>query len=345
MKNFFGKKSVAVTITLIVIALAVVIGFSTGASRTPDYQPESNVAAQAWARENYEQYEQYLDDDAELFSDAMRRSIATTCAQLDYSYGSILGIATIDGLDDTYIEDRAYDEGLELGLGESDLMLLIDADSAQWYVAYGDEMAAYVDNELAILFQGALEDALFSGKADACMKKLLPELLDWYDGVFPTAREESYGEAQTGGFGAIMSILMIIIFIAIVVALISRPRRRYYDGGVYSGRRPGFWSGFFWGSHMGRRHHHAPPPPPRPNPRPPMGGSRPGGARPGAGASGFKPSSRGFGSSSRGGSFGGSSRGGFGGSSRGGSFGGGSRGGFGGGSRGGGSRGGFGGRR
>lgn len=339
MKNFFGKKSVAITITVLVIALALVIGNTGAPGETPEYQPESSSAALSWAKENYEQYERYLDDQEDLFSDSVRRSIATYCAQLDYSYGSLLGVATVDGVDGS-MEDGAYDVGAELGLGEGDLMLLIDTESWQWYVAYGDDMAEYVDNAMAIVFQSALDDRLFSGKADACMKELLPGLLNWYEDTFPAANMQG-GEESTGGAGFLMNLILFLIVLAVVVALLARPRRRYYDDGVYEARRPGFWSGWFIGSHFGRRHRHAPPPPPRPNPGPRPGGPRPGGSgpRPGAGASGFKPSSRGFGSSSRGS---------FGGGNRGGSFGGGSRGGFGGGSRGGGggSRGGgFGGGR
>ena len=115
-------------------------------------------------------------------------------------------------------------------------------------------------------------------------------------------------------------ILIAIVVIAIVCRILFRPRRRYYDDGVYyDGPRPGFWSGMFWGSMLGRSRGHRPPPPP---------GPRPGGFNTRPGGSGFRPSSRGFG----GGSFGGSRGGGFGG--RGGGFGGGSRGGgFGGGRR------------
>ena len=340
MKNFFQKKSVAVTITLIVIAVAVVIGFASAPkASTPQavYSPVSIASAQDWAKENYAQYEDFIEDDADLFSSGMLETFAKYDAQLDYSYGSIMGVMTVDSLDGASMEDYAMDASAELGLGDSDMLLLIDTDTEQWYLAYGDDMADYVNNELSILFRQDLGE-LFSGNAGTCVKKLFADLIDWYADYIPAADSASaqaepvYHEEE--GMD-ILSVLIILVVLVVLIRLLSRPRRRTYydDGPYYGGPRPGFWSGMFWGSMFGRnRGHRAPPPPPGPGPRPgyrpPSGGPRPGGTtRPSSGgSSGFKPSSRGFGSGSRGSGFGGGSRGGgFGGGSRGGGFGGGRR--------------------
>ena len=203
-------------------------------------------------------------------------------------------------------------------------------DTEQWYLAYGNDMADYVNNDLSILFRDNL-GKLFDGDAGKCVENLFDDVLSWYQANIPAASggvsqpETVYVQKEERGmdlFGIFITILVIVI----ICKIIFRPRRRYYDDGAYygGGPRPGFWSGMFWGSMLGRnRGHRAPPPPPGPRP-----GPRPGGFNTRPGGSGFKPSSRGFG----GGSFGGSRGGGFGG--RGGGFGGGSRGGgFGGGRR------------
>ena len=68
MKEFFQKKSVAITITLVVIALAVVIG-AVSAPKGAQTQSSASLSADAsgWAKKNYAQYEDFLDDDADLF--------------------------------------------------------------------------------------------------------------------------------------------------------------------------------------------------------------------------------------------------------------------------------------
>ena len=339
MKNFFQRKGVAVTITLIVIAIAVVIGFASApkASTTQTvYAPETSQTAQSWAKENYAQYEDFIDDAAGMFTSGTLETFAKYDAQLDYSYGSIMGVQTVDGLDGKSMEDYAMDASAELELGNSDMLLLIDKESEQWYLAYGDDMAEYVDNELSVLFRQNL-GSLFSGKASTSVTALFEDLLGWYEKNIPATSssasqpEPVYYEEDRGM--NLFSVLITILIIVVICRLIFRPRRRYYDDGAYyGGSRPGFWSGMFWGSMLGRnRGHRAPPPPgpgPRPGYRPPSGGARPGSfnTRPSGGSSGFKPSSRGFGGGSRGSGFGGGSRGGgFGGGSRGGGFGGGRR--------------------
>ena len=85
MKEFFQKKSVAITITLVVIALAVVIG-AVSAPKGAQTQSSASLSADAsgWAKKNYAQYEDFLDDDADLFDDDAIETFAKYDAQLDY---------------------------------------------------------------------------------------------------------------------------------------------------------------------------------------------------------------------------------------------------------------------
>lgn len=250
--------------------------------------------------ENYGQYEDFLEDDADLFSDTTLETFAKYNAQLDYTYGSIMGLVTTDDLDGKTMEDYAMDESADLELGDSDMLLLIDTDTEQWYLAYGNDMASYVDNDLSILFKENL-GSLFTGNAGSSVTGLYKGLLSWYASNIPAASHEevqtqpvSYRQEERMSFGSILLTLFIIL---IVLRIIFRPRRRYYDDGVYyGGSRPGFWSGMFVGSMFGRSRGHRPPRlRSRPGYRPPSGGARPGGFNTRPGGSGFKPSSRGFG--------------------------------------------------
>ena len=138
-------------------------------------------------------------------------------------------------------------------------------------------MADYVDNDLSILFRQNL-GSLFTGSAEKSVTGLYQDLLGWYAENIPAASgnavqpEPAYVQKEESSID-LFGILITILVIVILFKIIFRPRRRYYDDGVYygGGPRPGFWSGMFWGSMLGRNRGHRPPPPPGPRPgyRPP----------------------------------------------------------------------------
>lgn len=336
--KFFNKQGVAITITILMVVAAIAIGFFASAGKT-EYDPDSAASAASWAKEHSSEYEKFIRDDVGLLSDSARQKLARVDAELDYTYASIVGVAVIRDLDGAEIGDAAYDYGYEIGCGESDLMLLIDAGTQDWYLAWGDDMAYYVNNELEVIFRSYMGEKVFSGSADRQLEALFTDLADWYEDTIPVA--DSHGETASAGSRiatVLLTVCIIIAVISLIVALCSRPRRRYYAAGPAGGSN-GFWKGMFWGSLLGGNRGRRPPPPPPHNPPPPGGpGFGSGPNRSGGPSRSSSSRSGGFGGSSRGSGFGSGSRGGgFGGSSRGGSFGGrsgGSRGGgFGGGRR------------
>lgn len=317
------KRPVAILLTLVMIAAAVGIGWAR-APQTPsaDYDPQSGAAAAKWAEENWEEYDRWVSDGAGILERDTEEKIAKYNAELDYTYGSIAGLITVSGLDED-MEQAAYDLGDQLGLGQSDLVILLDTESEQWYLTGGDNIVSYLDNALRILATERLKN--FAGGADKAALSFYQGLMDWYETNIP--QEGSHGGESAGDEA--VGFFVILVFVVIVILILARPRRRTF---WFGGPRPP---------------RHGPRPPYGPGPRPPRGGMGPGPGgprpprsapprstpRPPAGSSGG--GSRGFGSSSRGGFGGSSSRGGFGGggSSRGGFGGGGSRGGFGSGRR------------
>ena len=326
--KFLKKPAVAIVIVALVIVLTGAVGLLTAPTRLPE------VTLNDW-----------VADGADLLSDQTRTLIAETDQQLDAAYGGVLAVATVDGLKYYDLEDFTYDLGEKWGLGGRDMILVIDAGTQSYYLAYGDTLGAVMDGTAAQTLQQAFQtylgSAFFSGQSDQQMALLLNAVSNWYrtnsaaiSNASGTVYATGYGGEYRGGHSfssALVLLVLVILFILVMSGFFAGMRSRgiYGTGPIFVP----FWMPRFRGPRW------RPGPPPGPAPPPPGGGPRNfGGGNRGGSFGGSR--SGGFGGS-RGGGFGGSRGGGFGGS-RGGGFGGGSRGGgFGGGSRGGG----FGGRR
>lgn len=364
--KFFQKTWVAWLLTAVMIVTAVAIGQSKGggAVSTPIPEPAAGLDESL----STSGYDKWIWDDAGILSASTERQICLYNANWDYRYNSVVAIATTQSPGGS-LEEFAWDQGADMGLGEGDAILVISDLDGDWFVAPGDDFSTILTNRVV----SELEDVLSGDLNDTTVLRFYETLNNVYADNF------GLGNAQTGGsYGyddsgnTVVGVIMLaFILIAIVVVINSIDRMRYntYRQRYYGVVNPPviFRPIFFWhgpGTYWYRRHWRQPPPPP-----PPRGpGNRPGGGF--GGSSGFgggssgsfggtgnrgprgggtfggRPSgggrSGGFGGSFGGSSFGGSRGGGSFGGSRSGGFGGGGRsGGFGGGSRGGG----FGGRR
>ena len=293
----------AVVVAVLLVAAAV--GISQYRLRGGgEYAPESASAAQQWGRENADAYERFVDDGAGLFSDATLETIAEQNAALDYRYGTILGLYTTAGVAGD-MEEAAYDAKDALGLGDGDFLLLLDSSAQDWYLVFGGDLSYYVDNELEILFRGAMGELFRS--PDREIVRLYTQLEDWCADNLPLAQQEA---RPTSVLSSIARVLLVVaVLAALVMAFVAASAVRF-GRRVVGGWRPRFFfgPGPFWRGPWRGPGPFGPPPGPHHGP-----GPRPG---PGPRSSGGRPG--GFGGSSRGGGFGGSR----GGSSRGGGFGG-----------------------
>ena len=343
--NVFKKRGVALTVLILAVIAAILIGQLTKPSVDETYKPESDATAQSWAKAHADSYTAYVQDGAGLFSSQTLQTLAQDNAALDYRYGGILGVVTAKSLGDTTI--KAYSDQICYGTdtyGNGDLVLLVNEETGEWYVSPGDDISYYLNDELEILFTQNLGDS-FWADPDGRIVTLFTQVSGWYAKNVPVSGQEAQQEqasqkSSSSGVGGIVVLILVLFIIFVILSfvfsLVAGVRR--VIGGY------GFF-GPFWGPWWGgcyHRHprwfggfHGAPPPPPHHGP----GGPRPPRSDPprynGGGRSGFGGGSRGgFGGGSRGGFGGGGSRGGFSsGGGRGGFGGGGSRGGFGGGRR------------
>lgn len=365
--KFFQKIWVAWLLTAAMIAAAVGIGLSKGGAVSA---PISEPAAGLDESLSTQSVQKFFWDDADILSSSTEKQINLYNANWNYRYNSVVALVTTDSAGD--LEEFAWDQGIDLGLGEGDAILAISARDEDWYVAPGNDFSTILTNRVV----SDLEDVLSGDLNDKTVLAFYAALNQVYLDNFGLGNAEpggSYGYNDSGDT-MVGVVMLVIILIAIVVIINAIDRMRYntYRQRYYGVVNPPvmFRPIFFWhgpGTYWYRRHWRQPPPPPPPRgPGPGPGGGFGGSSGFGGGSStgfggrgnsgprgggtfGGRPSggghSGGFGGSFGSGGFGGSRGGGFGGGSfggsRGGGFGGGRSGGFGGGSRGGG----FGGRR
>ena len=314
--KFFQKTGVAVTITVLAVVAALVIGF--GPSLTGQ-KMEQTVSQEIPARETTATEtpaaevsgtagdetisNKYIRDDAGLFTRSGETEIKDYNDKIYSKTGTHVAILTTADTKGMSLESYTNNAFDSMGLSEFDMLFSIDTTSQTWYVTTGAYVADSTDSELEQIFKSGFASILDSDADDAA-KTLYKQLYSWCKSNLNGAAPQAEEPVQQTSYGRRKSVIGTIITILVIYWIV----KAIFGSGRRGGGGGGFWSGLFLGSLFSNRHH-------GPGPGP---GSRPGG----------------FGGGPRPGGFGGGPR-----------PGGGSRGGFGGGRGGfGGGRGGFGGR-
>lgn len=348
------KRWVAVVITLVVIGLAICFGLMKAQSGS-DLPAEGSGALDTAL--DTSSYTRFLYDQADLLSPSAEETILLYNANWDDRYNSVVAVVTLESVGTSSLEDAAYDQGADMGLGEGDAVLLIAVAEDSYYVAPGTDFATILTNQAVDELESRLNSA---PNYESAVLSFFSGMDTIYQANFGLGNQEvpqGGGYVFFSGYRWLVSLIALLMVLFVILSAIDSARYNAYRRMYYGVPNPPvvfrpifFWHGPGYGWYQ-RRWRRPPPPPPR-GPRGPGG---PGGPRPGGPSSGFggagnrgprgggtfggRPSGGGR-PGGFGGSFGGSRGGGFGGA-RSGGFGGGRSGGFGGGSRGGG----FGGRR
>ena len=340
------KRWVAVVILLLVIALSICIGHMKAPVGAD--QPAVDQAQSLDTGLDTQSYTRFLYDKADLLSAQAEETICLYNANWDYRYNSVVAVVTVERTDGASLEDAAYDQGADMGLGEGDAVLLISVADNNYYLAAGNDFSTILTNQAVDDLQGRLESG----------SDYQSGILSFYAGMdqvyqanfgLGNAAQQGGGDyyVSYGGYSWIFSLVVLLLVLYLILSAIDSVRYSAYRRMYYGIPNPPvvfrpifFWHGPRYGWYQ-RRWHRPPPPPPGGPGRGPgpggfggfgggsssgFGGAGNRGPR-GGGTFGGRPS--GGGRSGFGGSFGGSRGGGFGGG-RGGGFGGGRGGGFGG---------------
>ena len=197
--NFFKKTSVAVLITILVVALCCVWGYtrvSDGDSASSHYLSDRHSG-----ESNLNYYLGWISDSARLFNADTIDTMARENLTLDNTYGSLVAVKTVSYLNGRDIQSYAEETALDIGLDKRDMLLFLDSNSESWYVTYGADLVTYVESsgELPNLFRRHLNNAFWEeGNTDKAMLALFSDLDDWYEENIPPLEKNSTGFLPAG---------------------------------------------------------------------------------------------------------------------------------------------------
>ena len=285
--KFLQKRWVAVTLAVLMVVAA--IGIGQARVRTPAAIPGPGLNYDLDESLSTKSVEKFLWDDGGVLSSDAKQRIHFYNANWNYRYESVVALVTTDSkVTDT--ETFAWDQALDMGLGEGDAILAISVQNQDYFIVPGNDFATILTNRVV----SDLEDILSGKLNDKTVLAFYEALNQVYLDNFGLGNAQGgYSPSYDDGGGRMAGIVMLaVILIAIVLVINAIDRMRYntYRTRYYGVVNPPvvFRPIFFWhgpGSYWYRRHWQRPPPPPPP--RPPRGPGPGGGSFGGGSSTGF----------------------------------------------------------
>lgn len=242
--KFFQKTSVAVLLTLLVVALCCVLGYTrAGAGHG---QGVSAPPAQQAGESGMNYFLNWIDDGANLFTMETTDTMARDNLSLNSTYGCLLAVRTTYSLGGEDIETYAKNLFQEVELGSMDMLLVIDAGREAWYLAYGGSIRPYVEDEtvspaLPTLVADNLDSDFFRGESNRGILALFADLESWCAAALPTLdssglpflvgdKEQSLslGSILRGVLFALLVNLWWIVLLLVILNVADRIRFRRY---------------------------------------------------------------------------------------------------------------------
>ena len=267
--KFLQKRSVAWTITALLIAAAVVIAWTGGLDRS--------LSTGA--------YERWVGDFAGVLSDEQVEQICLYNANWDNRYGSVIVVELLADAPDISLEDYTYDQANAFELGSFDAYLAIVPDTGEAYFAAGIDYPL-TDSQIGVYMSQYLYDYVQDGDYGDGVLNLFSHLNEYYLDNYGDGSGYSddyyYVSYSSGWVMVVFWLILLVVVLSIIDSMrFNSYRARYYGVAYppYMFRPIFFWHGPRYGWYRRRWHRPAPPPPP------PPGHHRPGGF--GGGPMGF----------------------------------------------------------
>lgn len=178
--SFFKKTSVAVILTVLIVALCCVWGY-TRAYLSNQGDTETTGQSQRAGESNLNYFLNWIDDGANLFTMETTDTLARDNLDMSNTYGTMVAVKTVNYLNGEDIETYSKELFEQVSLGSKDMMLVIESSNRAWYLVYGGGLRSYADgnDSLVALLQESLDDEFFQGHSDEGILALFRGLEDW----------------------------------------------------------------------------------------------------------------------------------------------------------------------
>ena len=249
--RFFKNRIVAIVITALIVAGCLVYGFG---KKPADLIP---VKETVW-----------VADSAGVLSGLTKGLVESYNKTWDSNVRSVVAVATANSTKGWELEDYALELGEKWGLGENDMLLLLDIGGDDYGIVYtASKLVADSDVDAALASSG-FGSAFAAGDYDAAVQGFFSALDSSYSalplsggdgyyyyyingsGGYTSSYGDSYYYYDGGGRGGLSTAVLIIIPLLILILLVSAVDRARYRTwyGRYHGVKgaPVFIPIFFW---------------------------------------------------------------------------------------------------
>ena len=226
--KLFQKTSVAVALTVVMIAAAIGIGQVRGSSA-----PAVPQAAGLDKSLSTSSYATWISDEAEVLSDQEEQQICLYNANWVARYDSLIAVATVREVSGD-IADYAYALGEQIQLGAADGILVVDTGTNNCYLAVGPDYPMTDEQVTSHLDRYLYENAM-AGQFGTGVLSLFDGINQFYVenyglGYLETS-QNAYGGRSTGE--TVMSLVVLLVILVVIASVVdslryTSYRQRYY---------------------------------------------------------------------------------------------------------------------
>ena len=262
--KLFQKTSVAVALTIIMIAAAIGIGQWRAASADPVEETAQSTGLDSSL--STAAYTKWIDDQADVLTDQQEEQIALFNANWVKRYDSLIAVATRTSIDGK-IDDYAYDLGVQIELAAADGILVINTSTGDCYLAVGSDYPMTDSQVSSYMDQYLYEDAM-AGKFGDGVVKLFTGVNEFYVDQYGLGYLSKGSSSYNSRTDTIISVIALVVILVVIASILdslryTSYRQRYYGvvNPPYVFRPILFWHGPGYGWYQ-RRWRRPPPPPP-----------------------------------------------------------------------------------
>lgn len=217
--KLFQKTSVAVALTVVMIAAAIGIGQVRGSSA-----PAVPQAAGLDKSLSTSSYATWISDEAEVLSDQEEQQICLYNANWVARYDSLIAVATVREVSGD-IADYAYALGEQIQLGAADGILVVDTGTNNCYLAVGPDYPMTDEQVTSHLDRYLYENAM-AGQFGTGVLSLFDGINQFYVenyglGYLETS-QNAYGGRSTGE--TVMSLVVLLVILVVIASVVDSLR-------------------------------------------------------------------------------------------------------------------------